>query len=72
MDWLYQFGIYCLVEGKVAKVEEKIKSATVQDVEILISKIYTIQETPEQLPLLIEDASRSEKESEEWDYQVSI
>lgn len=54
-----------LVEGKVAKVEEKIKSATVQDVEILISKIYTIQETPEQLPLLIEDASRSEKESEE-------
>ncbi|EER36044.1 aspartyl-tRNA synthetase [Candida tropicalis MYA-3404] len=54
-----------LVEGKVAKVEEKIKSATVQDVEIHISKIYTIQETPEQLPLLIEDASRTEQEAEE-------
>lgn len=53
-----------LVEGKVAKVEEKIKSATVQDVEIHISKIYTIQETPEQLPLLIEDASRTEQEAE--------
>lgn len=54
-----------LVEGKVAKVEEKIKSATVRDVEIHISKIYTIQETPEQLPLLIEDASRTEQEAEE-------
>ncbi|EMG48614.1 DPS1 Aspartate--tRNA ligase [Candida maltosa Xu316] len=54
-----------LVEGKVTKVDEKIKSATVQDVEIHISKIYTIQETPEQLPLLIEDASRTEQEAEE-------
>ncbi|CAI5756148.1 unnamed protein product [Candida verbasci] len=54
-----------LVEGIVSKVEEPVKSCTVQDVEIKIEKIYTIQETPEQLPLLIEDASRSEQEAEE-------
>ncbi|KAI5967715.1 DPS1 [Candida margitis] len=54
-----------LVEGKVAKVDELVKSATVQDAEIHITKIYTIQETPEQLPLLLEDASRTEQEAEE-------
>jgi aspartyl-tRNA synthetase len=36
----------------------------VQDVEVHISQIHTIQETPEQLPLLIEDASRSDAEAE--------
>ncbi|KAK6456562.1 aspartyl-tRNA synthetase [Scheffersomyces xylosifermentans] len=54
-----------VVHGTVKKVDELIKSSTVQDVEVHVSKIYTIQETPEQLPLLIEDASRSEAEAEE-------
>ncbi|CAK7900845.1 asparagine--tRNA ligase, cytoplasmic [[Candida] anglica] len=49
-----------LVHGVVRKVEEEIKSATVQDVEIHVTKIYTIQETPEQLPMLIEDATRTD------------
>lgn len=53
-----------LVHGVVRKVEEAIKSATVQDAEVHVTKIYTIQETPEQLPVLIEDASRSEAEAE--------
>lgn len=53
-----------LVHGTVRKVDEPIKSATVQDAEIHVSKIYTIQETPEQLPMLIEDASRSDAEAE--------
>lgn len=53
-----------LVHGVVRKVEEQIKSATVQDAEIHVTKLYTIQETPEQLPMLIEDASRSEAEAE--------
>lgn len=53
-----------LVHGVVKKVDELIKSATVQDVEISITKIYTIQETPEQLPMLIEDASRSDADAE--------
>lgn len=53
-----------LVHGVVKKVEEPIKSATVQDAEIAVTKIYTIQETPEQLPMLIEDAVRSDAEAE--------
>lgn len=53
-----------LVHGTVKKVDEPIKSATVQDAEIVITKIYTIQETPEQLPMLIEDAARSDADAE--------
>ncbi|BAO38292.1 aspartyl-tRNA synthetase [Kluyveromyces marxianus] len=53
-----------VVHGIVKKVAEPIKSATVQNLEIHITKIYTISETPEQLPILIEDASRSEAEAE--------
>lgn len=52
-----------VVHGIVRKVEVPIKSATVQDVEIQVTKFYSISETPEQLPLLIEDASRSEEEA---------
>lgn len=53
-----------LVRGIVRKVEEPIKSATVQNLEIHITKIHTISETPEALPILLEDASRSEAEAE--------
>lgn len=53
-----------LVHGTVKKVDELITSSTVQDVEIHVQKIQTIQETPEQLPLLIEDASRSDADAE--------
>ncbi|ODV83440.1 hypothetical protein CANARDRAFT_177607 [[Candida] arabinofermentans NRRL YB-2248] len=53
-----------LVHGTVVKVDELVKSATVQDIEISISKIYSIAETPAQLPLLIEDASRSDADAE--------
>ncbi|KAH3688131.1 hypothetical protein WICPIJ_000902 [Wickerhamomyces pijperi] len=53
-----------LVHGTVKKVDELIKSATVQDAEIFVSKIFTIVETPEQLPILIEDASRSDADAE--------
>ncbi|KAM9896441.1 hypothetical protein OXX79_007473, partial [Metschnikowia pulcherrima] len=53
-----------LVHGVVRKVDEPIKSATVQDAEIHVTKIFTIVETPEQLPMLIEDASRSDADAE--------
>lgn len=53
-----------VVHGAIRSVEEPIKSATVQDVEVHISKIYTIVETPEQLPMLIEDAARSDADAE--------
>lgn len=49
-----------LVHGVVRKVDEEIKSATVGDIEIHVTKFYTIVETPEQLPMLIEDASRTD------------
>lgn len=53
-----------VVHGIVKNVEEPIKSATIQNLEVHITKLYTISETPEQLPILIEDASRSEAEAE--------
>lgn len=53
-----------LVRGVVRKVDELITSTTVQDVEIHITQVHTIQETPEQLPLLIEDAARSDADAE--------
>lgn len=53
-----------LVHGVIRKVDEPIKSATVQDAEVHVTKIFTIQETPEQLPMLIEDASRSDADAE--------
>ena len=53
-----------LVHGTVKKVDELVKSATVQDVEIHVTKIYLVSAAPSQLPLLIEDASRSDAEAE--------
>ncbi|KAK7208157.1 hypothetical protein BZA70DRAFT_273054 [Myxozyma melibiosi] len=53
-----------LVHGIVAEAPELIRSATVQDVEIQVTKLYTIAETPSQMPILIEDASRSDAEAE--------
>ncbi|QLQ79719.1 hypothetical protein HG537_0C03670 [Torulaspora globosa] len=53
-----------LVRGVVKKVEEPIKSATVQNLEIHVTQIHSISETPESLPILLEDASRSEAEAE--------
>lgn len=52
-----------LVKGEIKKSHVPIKSTTIQNYEILISKIYVILKTPEQLPLLLEDALRSEEES---------
>lgn len=50
-----------LVRGTVAKTPEPVTSATVQDVEIRVEELRVISETPAQLPILIEDASRSEE-----------
>ncbi|KAK9367672.1 aspartyl-tRNA synthetase [Lipomyces kononenkoae] len=53
-----------LVHGRVAAAPDLIRSATVQDAEIQVTQLFTIAETPNQLPILIEDASRSEAEAE--------
>ncbi|KAF3918756.1 hypothetical protein ABW21_db0201976 [Orbilia brochopaga] len=51
-----------LVHGVVAKPAELIKSTTVQDVEIHVTKLFIISEAGP-LPIQIEDASRSEEEA---------
>ncbi|KAF3901718.1 hypothetical protein AA313_de0200166 [Arthrobotrys entomopaga] len=52
-----------LVHGVVSKPEEPVKSTTIQDVEIHITKLFIISEAGP-LPIQIEDASRSEEEAE--------
>lgn len=53
-----------LVRGTVNAAPEPIKTATVKSAEILISDIKLVAGTPPQLPILIEDASRSEEQAE--------
>ncbi|KAK9455102.1 aspartyl-tRNA synthetase [Dipodascopsis uninucleata] len=53
-----------LVHGTVAAAPELIRGATVQDAEIQINQLFIICETPNRLPILIEDASRTEAEAE--------
>lgn len=53
-----------LVHGTVTAAPEEIKAATVKDVEIQINKLYVIAQAPPQMPILIEDASRTEEEAE--------
>ncbi|PPQ64383.1 hypothetical protein CVT26_002090 [Gymnopilus dilepis] len=49
-----------LVEGTAEKTQEPIKSATVSDVEIHVSKIYLIATIDGRLPFSVEDANRPE------------
>ena len=51
-----------LVSGKVAKVSEPVKSASITDIEIHVTKVQLISEAEPQLPILFSDASRPEGE----------
>lgn len=53
------------VEAKVSKVSKKIESCSQKDVELHIQQLWIVSSAKSQLPLLIEDASRSEKKEEE-------
>ncbi len=53
-----------VVRGVVRKPSELIKSTSVQKYEIEITELFVTSETPSQLPVLIEDASRTEEEAE--------
>jgi len=61
-----------LIEGVAQKTQEPIKSATVSDVEIHVSKIYLIATIDGRLPFSVEDANRPEttegKEAEAVQY----
>ncbi|KAJ3479937.1 hypothetical protein NLI96_g8720 [Meripilus lineatus] len=56
-----------LVEGTVAKSPEIIKSASVGDVELHVSKIFLISGLEGRLPFSVEDANRPETEIEATD-----
>lgn len=62
-----------LIEARVVKAPEPIKSATVQDLELQLASCYIIAQAPEQLPLQIRDAQHatpSEAPEGEGDAQV--
>jgi aspartyl-tRNA synthetase len=48
-----------LIEAKVVKAPEPIKSATVQDLELQLESCYIMAQAPEQLPLQIRDAQHA-------------
>lgn len=54
-----------LVYGNIQAAETPVTSATCQDAEIHITKLYVISETPSKLPIQIEDASRPEVDESE-------
>ncbi|XP_034253211.1 aspartate--tRNA ligase, cytoplasmic [Thrips palmi] len=60
------------VQAKVSKVPKKIESCTQKDVELHIQQIWVVSAAKNQLPLLIEDASRPEKKEEEETEGLSI
>ncbi|KAF8912715.1 hypothetical protein CPB84DRAFT_1811743 [Gymnopilus junonius] len=57
-----------LIEGVAEKTQEPIKSATVSDVEVHVSKIYLIATVDGRLPFSVEDANRPETEAEGVQY----
>ncbi|ODV89919.1 hypothetical protein CANCADRAFT_31018 [Tortispora caseinolytica NRRL Y-17796] len=67
VKWASQINLesIVLVKGICKASPEPISSATMQSLEVHISLIHTIVETPSKLPILIEDASRSEEQAEE-------
>jgi len=56
-----------LVEGTVQKTSEPVKSTTITDCEIIISKIHLISGIDSRLPFSFEDAARPESEYEKDD-----
>lgn len=51
------------LEGTVSTAE--VRSASIQDAEIVINRIHSVSNADAMLPFLVEDAARSEKEVEE-------
>ncbi|KAK9704638.1 aspartate--tRNA ligase dps1 [Basidiobolus ranarum] len=50
-----------LVEAKIVKAAEAVKSCTVQDVELSIQQLWIVSEAVARLPFTLEDASRPEE-----------
>ncbi|KAF9453764.1 aspartate-tRNA ligase [Macrolepiota fuliginosa MF-IS2] len=60
-----------LVEGVVHKSPEPIKSATVSDIEVHMTKLHLISSVEGRLPFSLDDASRPETEIEDGDVQYN-
>ncbi|KAL0951109.1 hypothetical protein HGRIS_007846 [Hohenbuehelia grisea] len=56
-----------LVEGTVTKAPEPIKSASISDVEIRVSRLYLVAGIEGRLPFTVDDANRPEPEGAEND-----
>lgn len=59
-----------LVEGKISKPIEEVKSCTISDAELAIQKIHVVSEVKERLAFSLEDASRPVTEYEQEDTQL--
>ncbi|THV04890.1 aspartate-tRNA ligase [Dendrothele bispora CBS 962.96] len=60
-----------LVEGAVKKTPEPIKSASVGDVEVHVSKLFLISGVEGRLPFTVEDANRPDSEVDASDSQFN-
>ncbi|KAI9277241.1 hypothetical protein BDA99DRAFT_495229 [Phascolomyces articulosus] len=59
-----------VVEGKITKPVDEVKSCTISNAELAISKINIVSEVQGRLPFSLEDASRPETEYENEDAQL--
>lgn len=58
------------VKGKVTRTPSKIGSCSQQDVELHIEELWVVSQSANQLPLLIEDASRPVKGDDDVKYYL--
>lgn len=58
------------IKGKVTRTPSKIGSCTQQDVELHIEELWVVSQSANQLPLLIEDASRPIKGDDDVKYYL--
>jgi len=58
------------IKGKVTRTPSKIESCSQQDVELHIEELWVVSQSTNQLPLLIEDASRPVKGDDEVKYYL--
>ncbi|KAI5779105.1 hypothetical protein EDC01DRAFT_621822 [Geopyxis carbonaria] len=60
-----------VVHGTVRRVAEAVKSATIADAEVHLSKVFLVAEAPAVAPMLYEDANRSAAEVAEGEGQFA-
>jgi aspartyl-tRNA synthetase len=58
------------IKGKVTKTPSKIGSCSQQDVELHVEELWVVSQSANQLPLLIEDASRPIKGDDDVKYYL--